>query len=131
MAHNWIVLTFQQFFAWICVLNFHLTPKSNELKKCFYASNQNVNKTRRNKKKYFFMNFWTLFFTFSIKMDTTQSLSDSAMISVRLITMDSYMNSPSQDSSNDFDPVYSMVWFIRYFHQSRIPNIRNVLTNIY
>ena len=41
-------------------------------------------------------------------MDTTQSLSDSAMISVRLITMDSYMNSPSQDSSNDFDPVYSM-----------------------
>ena len=77
------------------------------------------------------MNFWTLFFTFSIKMDTTQSLSDSAMISVRLITMDSYMNSPSQDSSNDFDPVYSMVWFIRYFHQSRIPNLQNFFMNIY
>ena len=41
-------------------------------------------------------------------MDTTQSFSDSAMISVRLLTMDSYMNNPSQDSSNDFDPVYSM-----------------------
>ena len=41
-------------------------------------------------------------------MDTTQSLSESAMISVRLLTMDHYMIAPSEDSSNNFDPVYSM-----------------------
>ena len=34
-------------------------------------------------------------------------------------------------SAKPFGWRWTMVWFIRYFHQSRIPNLRTFLTNIY
>ena len=54
-------------------------------------------------------------------MVKSQSVKDSAMISVRLITMDHYMSSPSSDTSNDFDPVYSM---FRSATIQRVPVLR-------
>ena len=42
-------------------------------------------------------------------METSQStLCESALISVRLVTMDYYLISPSTDPKNQVDPIYSM-----------------------
>ena len=51
----------------------------------------------------------------------SQSLIDSAMISVRLVTMDNYMIEPSLDSENNFDPAYSM---FRSAPIKRVPILR-------
>ena len=40
-------------------------------------------------------------------MGSQNSLGDEAFISVRIITMDYYMASPSIEINNHFDPVYS------------------------
>ena len=36
------------------------------------------------------------------------TLGETALISVRLVTMDYYLSSPSTDTRNQFDPIYSM-----------------------
>ena len=41
-------------------------------------------------------------------MSSQASLIDEAFISVRIVTMDYYMATPSTDVNNHFDPVYSM-----------------------
>ena len=36
------------------------------------------------------------------------TLGETALVSVRLVTMDYYLSSPSTDTRNQFDPIYSM-----------------------
>lgn len=49
------------------------------------------------------------------------SLIDAALISVRLVTMDYYMSSPSTNKSNNFDPLYSL---FRSAPISKVPVLR-------